>query len=624
MDPASYCVYNATRNALLSERVISVSEPQTPSQLLALIMKGPGRDPHFCIRLNNVSVLPEIPRLFAFDVAYLDSEQRILAVADVGPGTPFPPIAEKVTTILFLSDQLLAQSNSEPGDIIRICTGAELAVLLRAAAQFNAIESPAHRFESAVPQSVPDPFDGSLIYLPSSGTPQTREIFVPHVRQADPVDPFSEVAFELSTSATQVSGEFTPSVLNIPDDIPEPSRSADPIPTLQSEPSLPELPAPVRLFDNASNTAQPSETLPRETMQSPPSPPSQLPFNLRAVIQLVDEQLRREQQQEKGQLSDVEEPSWFSGRTSFAEPPAVTPEPEDLLPESKEPLPISPEPEPSISTPVLANGNFEPESIDVAAPLRALAEASSIVEASAIVEAPVIGEPESQPSETPARVAPVAILEPISASTSTHQAPQLEPSPVLQNAQTAALEPVAEPAAPRPRPAPPKPRKAAKVPAQEPIPAPPEPERTVPITPKEKLPFAARVQRWLAGESISLSGNRRRGERIALPGMVAFYFTGGAPKGHEIVNISSSGLYLRSKELWSPNTLVRMTLEREDPALGEKKSISVLARVVRVDDGGIGHEFITTEVLTHLRARDLLPQEGTNRKELDKFLATPK
>jgi hypothetical protein len=67
-----------------------------------------------------------------------------------------------------------------------------------------------------------------------------------------------------------------------------------------------------------------------------------------------------------------------------------------------------------------------------------------------------------------------------------------------------------------------------------------------------------------------------------------------------------------------------MTLERQDAELGEKKSISVLARVVRIDDGGIGHEFVTTEVLANLRARDFLPQQGTNRKALEKFLSGPK
>ena len=165
------------------------------------------------------------------------------------------------------------------------------------------------------------------------------------------------------------------------------------------------------------------------------------------------------------------------------------------------------------------------------------------------------------------------------------------------------------------------PVEASQPPAQGPI---RETARAIAAHAQEKISFPTRVQRWLAGESISLSGNRRRGERIALPGLVAFYFTGGAPKPHEIVNISTSGLYLRSKEQWYPNTLVRMTLERQDAEPDEKKSISVLARVVRIDKDGIGHEFVTTDVLKTLRARDFLPQQGTNRKELEKFLAHPK
>ena len=178
MDPATYCVYNLTRNALLSERVVSVSDSRTPTQLLALVLNGPGRDPHFCIRLINVSAAPEIPRLFAFDVAYLDAEQRIVEIADVGPSTPFPPINDQVASILFLSDQLLPRSGTEIGDFIRICTEAEFAALLRAAAQFQTVDSPGLPVESPGRSIVTDPFAGSLIFLPSSGTPQNSEIFL--------------------------------------------------------------------------------------------------------------------------------------------------------------------------------------------------------------------------------------------------------------------------------------------------------------------------------------------------------------------------------------------------------------------------------------------------------------
>ena len=595
MDPASYCVYNATRNALLSERVISVSGPQTPAQLLALIMNGPGRDPHFCIRLNNLSLAAEIPRLFAFDVAYLDSEQRIVAIADVGPATPFPSITDQVTTILFLSDQLLAHSSSEPGDIIRICTGAELAVLVRAAAQFNAIESPAHPFESAIPQATPDPFDGSLIYLPSSGTPQTREMFVPPPAQpSQPPNASAEIlAFPESVADTKPTGARLPegSTESLADSNEASKHSHEEIRSAlaaQPQPSSSEVPSFVHLFENPSTPPPVSEVVSNEPAQAPRSPPSQLPFNLRAVIELVDEQLRREQQQEEqsSTLSAQRKPAENIVSTSSH---SAVPKLEDLSHGASQ----------SVSEPTI-----DPRTAN---------EVSELPQ----VSTSAINKLEPEASKAQPQTARTAGRRNIAAPK-----PQPAPPPVVQNAPTP--EPALEPPL-QPPPPPPRARHDVRVAAEDALPpSPPEPARPVPIPPKEKLPFAARVQRWLSGESVSLSGNRRRGERVVLPGLVAFYFTGGAPKPHEIVNISSSGLYLRSKELWSPDTLVRMTLERDDPAGAEKRSISVLARVVRVDEGGIAHEFVTTEVLARLHARDFLPTQGTNRKELDRFLASPK
>ena len=587
MDPASYCVYNATRNALLGERVISVSEPQTPAQLLALVMNGPGRDPQVCIRLNSiaagVSATPEIPRLFAFDVAYLDAEQRIVATADVGPGTPFPPVADNVTTILFLSDQLLPNSKSEAGDIIRICTGAELAALLRAAAQFQAIDSPAQRFESTIPQTLPDPFDGSLIYLPSSGMPQTREIFVPPPPlPSELVDRIGETSFK-AEPAGNLSEDLIEPVTDLEDAREELQEYIGPVAALRSDESAIDVSPPLSAGVHSEQAAH-----------APPPRTSPLPFNLRAVIDLVDEQLRRERQPEE-QASESRQPHWLAEAIVSAESSAAKTRTQDIAGEANLPVSEPPVQEDAISTPLLANGVSESPQVDGAAKAGVGAHPSEVL--------PVITR--------------TAKRRKMSAPSSVRKAPQSEP--VMESAQIP--EPAAEPALPS---VPPFALKAAVAPAEEPPASPREVLQPIRVPAKEKLPFAARVQRWLSGESISLNGNRRRGERVVMPGLVAFYFTGGAPKPHEILNISSSGLYLRSKELWSPNTLVRMTLERDDPGGEEKKSISVLARVVRVDDGGIGHEFVTTEVLARLNARDFLPSQGTNRKELDRFLAGSK
>lgn len=137
---------------------------------------------------------------------------------------------------------------------------------------------------------------------------------------------------------------------------------------------------------------------------------------------------------------------------------------------------------------------------------------------------------------------------------------------------------------------------------------------------KEKLPFSTRLGRWLGGSS-RLDGNRRRADRTPMPGLVAFYWSGGSPRPHEIVNISKTGFYLKTKELWSIETLVRMTLQRPPSETNRKaESISVLARVVRIDEEGVGHEFVTTEALRHAHSLDVMPSQGTDTRELDKFL----
>jgi hypothetical protein len=104
-------------------------------------------------------------------------------------------------------------------------------------------------------------------------------------------------------------------------------------------------------------------------------------------------------------------------------------------------------------------------------------------------------------------------------------------------------------------------------------------------------------------------------------GLVAFYWSGGTPKPHEIVNISRTGFYLKTTELWSVETLVRMTIQKPGSnAKSKRETISVLARVVRIDEGGVGHEFVTTEALVNARSMDVMPSSGTDWRALDKFL----
>jgi hypothetical protein len=111
-----------------------------------------------------------------------------------------------------------------------------------------------------------------------------------------------------------------------------------------------------------------------------------------------------------------------------------------------------------------------------------------------------------------------------------------------------------------------------------------------------------RFVRWLDEDSlkpaVDSKGDRRRSKRHPLPGLVAYYWTGGTPQAHQIGDISSTGFYLLTKERWVPDTMIRMTLQRPGPKGDQaEEAISVVSRVVRWGENGVGYEFVASKVL---------------------------
>jgi hypothetical protein len=150
----------------------------------------------------------------------------------------------------------------------------------------------------------------------------------------------------------------------------------------------------------------------------------------------------------------------------------------------------------------------------------------------------------------------------------------------------------------------------AKVEKREPAP--------VPVTPTSGRPKASWWRKLLFNES----DDQRWGERKALPGLIAYFFTGGAPTAHRVQNISTSGLFVLTSERWYPGTYVRLTLadEREPSA---ERSITLYAKVVRSTDSGVGFEFLLNESNVRLgdfgSKLDQLPR--WNIQELEEFVA---
>ncbi len=85
---------------------------------------------------------------------------------------------------------------------------------------------------------------------------------------------------------------------------------------------------------------------------------------------------------------------------------------------------------------------------------------------------------------------------------------------------------------------------------------------------------------------------RRKGERQAIPGLVAYFWTGGSPKPYKVANISTEGFYLVTEERWTPGTRMLVSLQIVNPKTQEIEAmISVESKVVWHGSDGTGFAY---------------------------------
>lgn len=74
---------------------------------------------------------------------------------------------------------------------------------------------------------------------------------------------------------------------------------------------------------------------------------------------------------------------------------------------------------------------------------------------------------------------------------------------------------------------------------------------------------------------------------------MAFYWNGGPSTPHAVSDVSSEGVFVSTDDHWSPDSIIRLTLQRdsEDPE-ESGESISVQCRVVRAGADGVGMAII--------------------------------
>lgn len=256
--------------------------------------------------------------------------------------------------------------------------------------------------------------------------------------------------------------------------------------------------------------------------------------------------------------------------------------------------------------------------------LERLAETASVASASTANAGPALGPVlVREEPKAPARPAPFLELPPRS----------IDPAPAASvPVNPVKIDPFRDPGEPVPAAVLP----AFPVPAQR---AEPEQQRQTAPTPQSEQPLTQPAQPppaqpWMqAARQPTLSplaklgrwlfpgpADPRRTNRLPVPGLVAHFFTGGAPQAHQVRDVSPTGLYVVTSERWYPGTVIRMTLTKPDLNLSpSERSITINARSVRWGNDGVGLEFVVSPPSKVKRGPEsaLDPIDG---EELDRFL----
>jgi Flp pilus assembly protein TadG len=123
---------------------------------------------------------------------------------------------------------------------------------------------------------------------------------------------------------------------------------------------------------------------------------------------------------------------------------------------------------------------------------------------------------------------------------------------------------------------------------------------------------------------------KKRAVRYADPGLVAYYWDGGAPKKHVVANISSTGAHVHTKELWCVGTIVTLTLQKagDGENMSDAPSITLPCRVARHGQDGIGFNFMLQReqdrrsFMRFMRSAVKLGKGGTEGQALVEFALT--
>jgi hypothetical protein len=691
-----FSAFNLARGVLLNCKLAIADNGHQPLKLLDIVISGMGMDATAGLWLTPLHAIPAVPRVFPFDLIYLDKDYRVLETAEMGPGIDFPTFRADVASALVLPSDTLRSSQTASSDRLIVCPASDLQTLLAASGVSQPSKAPELRAATLSATDMAGPPTIELTPerpLPGLSGPSLEHSILGAV--AEPAAP-------AASAATVGLVEPPAPARNIQSDvkkIPEQSASGHqheplpPGPFLEIADAVFERPRKVQaaiiehhvdpedLFSNWIVSPSPGTRAERPS----PAPPGAAPP--KAAAPEVAAPARNGKQNGTGPSASANAPVEQSASTVRDNPAPVA----KSKTTSREKLPTPSAPSvgipqlppastftaipygmwqvslPTAVAPVLAPSQFPNQFSSKPVPAtngrNSAKQAKSVPAPPAAAKvADVSAEPTpSKPASPPAALKSEAATQ-VASSASAPKSQTATTSRVESEKLESAAKPgladrnSAEMLAPgdflaslqrklekiqRSKPAtvppsehanegslaagPPKSSSPAATPLVQPattnsnLRSKPAPSPTQPKAKIESLPggLRSKFKHWL--NPVATPSDRRRALRRYVPGMVAHYFTGGAPKPKDVADISMSGMYLLTDDRWMPGTMIQMTLQKPCAQGERKQSMNVLSRIVRRGSDGVAIEFIMPEALSHI-SHDIQPSQATDKVSLARFL----
>lgn len=649
MNTKTISAYNLARGTLLNSKLTLADSGNQPLKLLDIVVSGMGMDPTAGLWLSPLHAIPAVPRVFPFDLLYLDKEYRVLHTAEMGPGIEFPPFHPEVSSALVLPSDTLHRSHTVPGDRLIVCASNDLETIL-AASSLPAPDSAEPDNQLAVSTSAP------VLKPVKSGTIQlTPE------RASSPTVPPTAFDQSVLTAVAKVAEtrQTEPKPVTESRDLPGPGPSMDVADAVldsfrQLQPTVVEHRIdPEDLFSNWVASAPRTSPPPRS---APPEPPET------AKPAASSQPPATEPRKQNGRKSKSQADARAASADTRSKMESAPGSPEAVGTESK----TAPSRSTNDQAPARSPASHSPASTFTASSYgmwqvsmpTALAPMAGATSPQSPVKAPAVPVQPSDPTSTkasgatgvrapqnpppPPPPAPQPNIDSVAATKHTEDPPKpalrdsSEPEThrpgdfvaslqekllrVQQSKSAAPAKKDPEPSALQPTSS--APASLSSVPEVAPPVVKSNSAAQSPVPAKSKPGVApgglrSKFRQWL--HPTSSPSDRRRANRRYVPGMVAHYFTGGAPKPKNVADISMSGMYLLTDDRWMPGTMIQMTLQKPCASGEKKQSINVLSRIVRRGSDGVAAEFIMPEALPHI-SHDIQPSQATDKFALARFL----